>query len=255
MSLWNFTMEDSLLGSLVRLSLPWLPYQESSCSIGPTVTRLQLAMKYASEGLWPTPHNWLRPISSDPSNTRPPIQDKTPSPTQGTAGILHVGGPQREIISKKLHDGLRIHKNWEVVGWMVLYPTLDVAWIRTKNCVVENGGKAIALWIMYIYDIHFLILNDNGHFEVKMGEILQLVPPIFLSATNGHTDLNGCSPANFASGWRETRNGTCPLWDIWNSLNCLVLMSHGFYHQTLHFLLYIRVWNRQTWYNNLQQKN
>lgn len=91
----------------------------------------------------------------------------SPSPTQGTAGILHVGGPQREIISKKLHDGLRIHKNWEVVGWMVLYPTLDLAWIRTKNCVVENG-KAIVLWIIYM---HFLILNDNGHFEVKMGEI------------------------------------------------------------------------------------
>lgn len=46
----------SLLGSLVRLSLPSLPYQESSCSIGTPVTRLQLTMKYASVVLWVMTH-------------------------------------------------------------------------------------------------------------------------------------------------------------------------------------------------------
>lgn len=33
---------------------------------------------------------------------------------------------------------------------MVLYLTLDLAWIRTKNSALENG-KAIVLWIIYSF--------------------------------------------------------------------------------------------------------
>ena len=241
----------SLLGSLVRLSLPSLPYQESSCSTGPLSPAYNWLWNTLQKGyeLWPTPHNWLPPISSDPSNT---LTATYPRPKE-LPGFCMSEVHSVRLSRRSCMMALEFIVNWEVVGSVVLYPTLDLAWIRTINCVVENG-KAIVLWIIYIWlYMHFLRLNDNGHFEVKMGEIcnsfllsfclpqmatqiwMDILPQISPVAGNEKQNL---SPLRHDVPWFLPSNS--PLFAVHQSVDSLNLIQQSTTKKTKNNCLFVR---------------